>query len=79
MTEITGQDLKVGDTVERASCTVGPQGRNQPRPTGGMKGVIVEFNPLGGSGAGRKTGSAKVRWSSGSVGIHDAIMLVKVP
>jgi len=73
--QVTGQKLKVGDTVRRAMMS--PKLDGSDRELGDMTGVIVKFNPKGGSGSGKKQGSARVRWSSGSEASHDAHMLVR--
>lgn len=77
--QVTGRNLKVGDVVRRALVPPGyTVFTGKPRPLGPMTGVIIKFNPDKGSGAGRKTGSARVRWASGYEATHDAHMLVKV-
>ena len=74
--EITGLKLKVGDIVVMARSSLRLDRKN--RELGTMRGEIIRFNPKGGSGSGKKTGSARVKWTSGYEGFHDAAMLVKV-
>lgn len=80
MTQATGRQLRVGDSVQHAKGSPHPDGKD--RELGDMPGVVVEVLPQTSSGA-RKAGSeprgkVKVLWMSGSVGTHDSVMIVRV-
>jgi hypothetical protein len=81
MAQITGRDLKVGDRVRAALEPLGPRNVEQDRRLGTMDGTIIKIYPnahSGGMGKNGPTGRIKVQWASGSVGVHDSIMIVKV-
>jgi hypothetical protein len=78
--QITGRQLKVGDLVRAARGSPRPDGAD--RELAAMLGLIVARLPAASSGArGARTpprGKVRVLWDSGSVAVHDSIMVVKV-
>lgn len=80
MAQVTGRQLKVGDVVRGALCSLRVD--KSDRPLGPMLGVVVAVYPNASSGARgqdqKPRGKVKVHWASGSTGSHDSYMVVKV-
>jgi hypothetical protein len=77
--QITGRSLKVGDKVRAATSP--PRPDRADREVGTMTGEVVGVLAHASSGARRNGapphGKVRVRWSSGSVAVHDACMIIR--
>jgi hypothetical protein len=80
MSQVTGRRLAVGDRVAHATGSPHPDGKD--RSLGAMQGVVTRVLPHASSGArragARPHGKVEVRWDSGSVAVHDSVMIVRL-